>query len=253
MRAGRRCREAGADGPELTRREFLRAAGGLVVAVSLWPETSAVSAAAAGEDRAGWLRVGEDGRVTVFGPIPEVGQGLRTELAQLAAEELRVPLSSVDVILGDTERVPPDGGICAGSAISAIGPEVRRAAAEAREALAAAAAAQWRVRPEQVQLSEGRAVLISDEGTSLPIGDLARAAARMRRRGRAAVLTPPAEFRVAGRPVPSVDGRSYVTGAAKYTADIRPQGLAFAKVLRPPDLGGRLLSAQARAPPASRS
>jgi isoquinoline 1-oxidoreductase len=247
MRSGVASGKTGTGRLGLTRREFLRAAGGLVVAVSLWPERPAVGAAAGEGDRAGWLRVGEDGRVTVFAPVPEAGQALRTELAQLAAEELRLPISALEVILGDTHRVPPDITVCAGSAISTLGPEVRRAAAEAREALAKAAAEQWRVPPEQVQLREGRALLISDTDTAVPIGDLAQRAAEMRRAGGPAALTPPAEHRVVGKSVPSLDGPAYVTGEARYAADLRPPGLAYGKVLRPPYLGGRLLSLQTRA------
>ncbi len=232
-------------GSGLTRREFLRASGGLIVTFALMPDIGA--AADPAERGNGWLQVGEDGRVTVFAPTPEVGQGLRTELAQLAAEELSVPVSSVRVILGDTDHVPPDPGVCASSAIAVIGTNVRQAAAEARAALAEAAAARWRVPRAQVALKDGKAVLTSEPARSIPIGELTRQRPRRPPRGHAVQLTSAADYQVIGKTVPSLDGPAYVRGAAEYTADMRPANLAYGKVLRPPCVGARLLSAQTRA------
>ncbi len=236
-----------AHGPRLTRREFLRTAGGLVVAISLCPRTRALGAAPAGQGRSGWVRVGQDGRVTVFSPIPEAGQGLRTELAQLAAEELSVPLSSIEVVLGDTDRVPQEAGLSAESAISVIGPKVRQAAAEAREALARAAAQRWRVPREQVRLEEGRAVLAGDAEAFIGIGELAAAAAAMEPAGGPAALTSPSHYRAIGRSVPSLDGLAYVSGGAKYAADLRWEALAYGAIVRPPCIRAELTAADKRA------
>ena len=239
--------KAGSGASGLTRREFLRAAGGVVVLFSLGRalEAGGGASASAAEDVDAWLRVGEDGRITVFAPTPEVGQNLRTELAQLAAEELSAPLSAVEVVLGDTDRVPADPGACASSAISTIGMTVRQAAAEAREILAAMAGERWGVPRSQVVLKDGRVVLASSPGTAIGLGELARGQRLVRRLKRPAPLKPRAEYALVGKSPPAIDGPAYVKGTAEFAADIRLPKLAYGKVLMPPCLGAKLVRSQA--------
>ena len=132
----------------ITRRQFLSLAGGVVVFFAVGKPaglaaTPGSTQAALPDELTAWLRIAPDGRITIFAPTPEVGQGVRTCLAQLAAEELTVPVASVEVVLGDTDRVPPDPGVCASDAIAVIGPYVRQAAAQARDILYDLAAAKW--------------------------------------------------------------------------------------------------------------
>lgn len=236
------------DASGLTRREFLRAAGGVVVLFSIERslEAGGGGSAPAGTvaDFDAWLRIGEDGRITVFAPTPEVGQNLRTELAQLAAEELSTPLSSVGVVLGDTDRVPDDPGVCASSAISTIGLTVRQAAAEAREILAAMAAERWGVPRAEVALKDGRVVLASDPKTAIGLGELARGQRLVRRLKQPAPLKPRAEYALVGKSAPAIDGPAYVTGKAAFAADLRLPKLAYGKVLMPPCLGAKLVRAE---------
>ena len=237
---------AGSGASGLTRREFLRAAGGVVILFSIGRSLEAGGSAPASTaaDVDAWLRVGEDGRITVFAPTPEVGQNLRTELAQLAAEELSTPLSSVAVVLGDTDRVPADPGVCASSAISTIGMTVRQAAAEAREILAAMAAERWGVPRSQVVLKDGRVVLASDPDTAVGLGDLARGQRLVRRLKRPAPLKPREEYALVGKSAPAIDGPAYVRGKAAFAADMRLPKLAYGKVLMPPCLGATLVRAE---------
>ncbi len=239
-----------AGGPGLTRRGFLQAAGGIIVLFGLGSSAEAAegpgsAASAAVDDINAWLRIGQEGRVTVFAPVPEVGQGLRTELAQLAAEELSASLSSIEVILGDTDRVPPDTGVCASSAIPTIGVGIRQAAAEVREILAAMAADRWGVPRSEVLLRDGRAVLVSDPDISVGLGELARGQRLVRRPERPASVKQAAEHRLVGQSVPAIDGPAYVTGKAKFAADLRLPNLAYGKILRPPCLGAKLVRAKA--------
>ncbi len=95
---------------DLDRRSFLKlVGGGIVVLVRLGPET-AFAQGAYPKDINAYLQIGEDGRVTFFAGKIEMGQGITTSLAQMAADELGVSLDSVDMVLGDTDRCPWDAG-----------------------------------------------------------------------------------------------------------------------------------------------
>ena len=240
------------DGAGITRREFLSLAGGLLVSVavskSAWPAERSAEAGQLLPDEVGaWLRITPEGRVTVFAPTPEVGQGVRTSLAQLAAEELAFPVGSIEMVLGDTDRVPPDPGACGCEAITTIGPYVRQAAAQAREMLKAIAGDRWGVAPGQVVLRDGRAVLAFDPATSLPIGDLVRGRNLSAKLTPAVPVKPAAECTVIGQPIRRLDGPGYVRGRAKYAADVRLPDMAYARVLRPPCIGADLVKAETRA------
>ncbi len=127
----------------LDRRKFLKlTGGGLVVAFvlqdmfslngeTLSAETSGVPVSGVGA----WIHIGEDGKVTVYTGKVEVGQNIRTSLSQMVAEELMVPLSSVTMIMGDTDLVPYDRGTFGSLTTPQMGTQLRKAAATAREAL----------------------------------------------------------------------------------------------------------------------
>jgi isoquinoline 1-oxidoreductase len=236
----------------LSRREFLSLAGGVVVLFALGDSAGLAAGAPAStklglpDELTAWLRIGTEGRVTIFAPTPEVGQGLRTCLAQLAAEELSLPVSAVEVVLGDTDRVPPDPGACGCEAITFIGPYVRQAAAQAREMLLDLAARSMDVPRDQVLLREGRAVLASDPSQSVAIGELARGQS-LSGKLEAAPLKPPADWTIIGQSIRRLEGPGYVRGRARFAADTRLPNLAYARVLRPPCLDARLVKAETRA------
>ena len=125
---------------ELDRRTFLQALGsGLLITVT------APEAWAAGMPVAARLFLNEDGTITALSGKVEEGQGARAELTQAAAEELRVPVARVRLVMADTDLVPDDG-ITAGSRTTPRNvPEMRQAAATARELLTALAAREWKV------------------------------------------------------------------------------------------------------------
>jgi nicotinate dehydrogenase subunit B len=235
----------------MTRREFLRLTGGVIVLFALAPAAEPGTEGPPGPDSAedlnAWLRIQPDGRVTIFAPAPEVGQGLRTSLAQMAAEELRVSVSCVEVVLGDTARVPrlvPDPDE---PALSVVGMQVRAAAAEARELLAAMAAEKWDVSRELVKLDGGQVVLLPRPGTAVSIGDLIGGRRFVRSLGRPTPLTPPSEHQIIGESIARLDGPAIVRGQARYVGDVLLPNMAYAKLLRPPCLGARLVRAETRA------
>ena len=136
---------------EVDRRELLRIlGGGLLVCLCAPPLRSQESGRAAGgqeapRELAAWLHIGQDGRVTVFTGKVEMGQNIRTSLAQQVAEELRVSMGAIELVMGDTDRTPWDAGTFGSRTTPTMGRQLRLVAASAREALLDAAAENWKV------------------------------------------------------------------------------------------------------------
>src|SRR5438105_15374904 len=128
-----------------TRREFTAGLGALVVAFSLDPKFAQAQAQLPGSLRNNrkldaWIRIGANGSATVFTGKVELGQGIVTALAQIAAEELELPLSRIHLISGDTGRTPNEGVTSGSQSIENGGTALRMAAAEVRAILLDAAA-----------------------------------------------------------------------------------------------------------------
>ena len=129
--------------PGLDRRAFLKLlGGGIIVLVRLRPSGVWAQGRGYPTDINAYLRIGENGRVTVFSGKIEMGQGVMTSLAQMAAEDLGVSLDSIEMILGDTDRCPWDMGTFGSLTTRMFGPALRTAAAEARQVLMELAAKQ---------------------------------------------------------------------------------------------------------------
>jgi nicotinate dehydrogenase subunit B len=131
---------------EVHRRDFLRAAGaGLVVVVTL-PPSSAQESGQSGRGQsdaaiAAWLHIDERGAITAYTGKVEIGQNIRTSLAQTVADELRVPLQSVTMVMADTDLTPYDAGTFGSQTTPRMARQLGRAAAAAREMLIDQAAA----------------------------------------------------------------------------------------------------------------
>jgi isoquinoline 1-oxidoreductase len=236
-----------------TRRGFLGSVGaGFVLASAIDPELGK----AAEKDELGpiigaRLHVGEDGIVTVFSSKVEVGQGSRAQLGQAAAEELRLPLDRVRLVLAETDRVPDDGGTFGSRTTGYTVPDVRKAAAAAREVLIDLAARQWGIvdpkpgRPDRIVARDGDIVDL-ETGRRCTVGDLARAhdveAAFASRVPADIELTPVKDWKVLGRTALKPTSRDVATGAHRYPSDIVRPGMLRGAVLRPPSFGARLLT-----------
>ncbi|HSD67147.1 MAG TPA: molybdopterin cofactor-binding domain-containing protein, partial [Vicinamibacteria bacterium] len=121
---------------DLDRRSFLKlVGGGIVVFFRIGSPDALAQRRGYPTDVNAYLRIGEDGRVTVFSAKIEMGQGVMTSLAQMAAEELGVALASIEMIMGDTDRCPWDMGTFGSLSTRMFGPPLRAAAAEARQIL----------------------------------------------------------------------------------------------------------------------
>src|SRR6185369_8666734 len=146
----------------LDRRKFFKlSGGGLVVAFVLHDliSTGNNNIPPADESQAddvdAWIHIGEDGTVSVFTGKVEVGQNIRTSLSQIVAEELMLPISSITMIMGDTDLVPYDAGTFGSRTTPQMGPQLRKAAATAREALLEMAAKNWNTTASNLKAEDG--------------------------------------------------------------------------------------------------
>ena len=191
------------------------------------------------------IHLGEDGTITVLCGKVEAGQGARAELSQAAAEELRVPVGRVQMILADTSMVPDDGMTAGSGSTPRTVPAVRRGAAAARKLLIEFACGQWQLKQTAVEMRDGR-VIDTAGHRSCGYADLARSAALVKFSEQAIpsdiVLTPVKEWKVMGTPVPRPTGREIVTGGHRYPSDIARPGMLYGKVLRPPAYDAKLLT-----------
>src|SRR5690349_1703350 len=164
-----------------SRRTFLKGTGALIVSVSVVTSLPAAAGAAPlrQEQHPGspppdqldsWIKVQGDGTIKAFTGKVEVGQGVQVGLSQIIAEELDVPLGSVDLVMGDTDLTPDEGYTAASGTISGTGPHLRAAAAEARLTLLGLASKKLGVAPEQLSVTNG---VVSAPGTgSISYADL---------------------------------------------------------------------------------
>jgi len=227
----------------LTRRTFFKlAGGGIVVFVGLGAAAlfSQQAKRLYPEDFNAYLLIGANGRITVFSGKIEMGQGVMTSQAQMAAEELGVDLESIDMILGDTDRCPWDMGTFGSLTTRMFGPALRAAAAEARSVLLSLAADRLGVPKDRLVVRSGVVSVDRDATRSVTYGELSKGQRIARTVNETAVLRAAREFQVMGRSPKRIDAREKVTGLAKYAADIRVPGMLYARILRPPAHGATL-------------
>lgn len=226
-----------------TRRHFLKtgAVGGaaLVLRIPLFGQ-SAAPAGAGGARLAPnqWLRVGADGRVTAVIARSEMGQGVRTSLAMILAEELDADWKTL--LIEQASPGPDYGHMSTGGSGSIEGgwKNLRAAGAAARQMLVEAAAKRWGVEASTCRTEAGQ-VLHPPSNRRLGYGELAGAAAALPvpRQPR---LKDPKDYRLVGTRVRRIDGPAIVAGSAAYGIDTRVPGMLFAAVARSPVKGGRV-------------
>lgn len=230
----------------LRRRDFVRLlGGGIIVLFSAdLSELLGQEARTRGypADFNAYLRIAADGRVTVYSGKIEMGQGVVTSLAQMAADELNVSLDSIDMVMGDTALCPFDAGTYGSMSTRFFGPALRAAAAEAKAVLLLLASERLKASPDALRVENGVVSLVSDRAVRVTFGQLADGQKIVRKLDGKAVTKSVAEFRVMGKPEKRRDARAKVTGKALYAGDVRLPGMLYAKVLRPPAHGATLKS-----------
>lgn len=191
------------------------------------------------------IHIGKDGVVTVLSGKVEIGQGARAEFTQAAAEELRLPADRVQVVLSDTDLVPNDGLTAGSRSTPSTVPLIRQAAAAAREALLTLAAQRWGVEPASITVSEGR-LTHAATNRALTFGELAQTEelpkALAQPASADAKLTPTRDWKIMGTSVTRPNARDLVTGAHRYSSDIKRPGMLRGKILRAPSYGAKLVS-----------
>ena len=224
-------------GRELSRRAFVQLLGaGLLISVT-GPVALAQRRRGGRITVAARLHIGEDGTITVMTGKVEVGQGARTQLTQAAAEELRVPVDRINLVMGDTAICPNDGTTAGSRTTPSSVPAVRSGAATARELLVDLACKRWGVKRSAVDVRDGSIVHKTTKQT-ITYADLAKS-------GDAAKtfestipenveLTPVSEWKILGTSVPRPNLRDVVTGAHRFPSDIVRPNMLYGKVLRPP-------------------
>jgi isoquinoline 1-oxidoreductase len=238
---------------EPSRRAFLRTVGGGVVVALVLADAAVDEAAAQRGGRPGgrpreigaWLHISRDGAVTVYTGKTEVGQNIRTSLTQVVAEELRLPLHRIRLVMADTDRTPFDMGTFGSQTTPQMASQLRRVAAAAREALLDLAAQRSGLARTALTVAFGR-VVGPGSRPFFEFGELTRGERLVRLVNEQDPMTPAARWAVAGTSTPKVDGRAFVTGAHRYASDIKRPGMLFGKVLRPPSYSARLASVQTR-------
>lgn len=241
---------------ELPRRDFFKVLGGGVLIVLTLKDALAQQESGGGQRRGGggnsmpkeigaWLHINEDGAVTVYTGKVEVGQDIRTSLAQVVAEELRLPMENIRLVMGDTDLTPYDAGTFGSLTTRVMSPQLRRAAAAAREALIDLAAEQWKMDRGALTVADGK---IANPATKqlLSFGQLTKGQKLLKTISDSASLTPPEKWKVAGKSAHKVNGRGIVTGKHQYTSDIKLPGMLYGKVLRPSAFGATLTSADTK-------
>ena len=236
---------------DVDRRALLKILGGGVLICLAAPAASAQESGRSQEreipqELGAWLHVDRDGLVTVFTGKVEVGQNIRTSLAQAVAEELRVPVASVRMIMGDTDRTPWDMGTFGSRTTPTMAPQLAAAAVTAREALMDRAAQRWKADRSKLSAGDGR-VRDTASGRSASYGELTRGEDLAATVSAEAARTPASSWKVAGKAAPKVDGRDFVTGRHRYSSDWSLPGLLHGKVLRPPSFQATLVSVDSTA------
>lgn len=243
---------------QFNRRDFIRTFGaGIVLILPLSRLMGQGQNARQGESGRGgsnqrlpqeigaWIHIDEDGRLNVFTGKVEMGQNIRTSLAQAVAEELHVPVSMIRLTMADTELTPFDMGTFGSLTTPAMAPQLRRAAAAAREVLIDLAAQQLNVEPGSVRIVDARFVN-HDKSKSLSFADVAKGKTLVKVIPEKIATTPAKDWTIAGTSVAKVDGRDFVTGKHRYTSDLKLPGMLYGKVVRPSAFNAKLVSADTK-------
>ncbi len=220
----------------VTRRDFLvatsAAGAGLVIGLYLPSRRGGAKAFAPNA----WLKITPDNHVTIVAARPEMGQGVRTSLAMVVAEELEVDWAKVQVEPAPLNRaLYGDQSVGGSASVKESFEPLRKAGAAARDMLLTAAAARWGVLKSGCRADQG-SVVHTASNRRLTYGELAEEAGRLPVPGDPR-LKSPKDFRLIGKPVKRVDTPSKVDGSAQFGIDFRLPGMEYAVVARSPILG----------------
>lgn len=220
-------------------RPLAAASGGLTGAVEV-----ASAAAVPGAELTAFVSIAPDGFVTIVAKNPEVGQGVKTSLPMIVADELDCDWDQVRTVQADANGALYGEQFAGGSrSIPDNWMPMRRTGAAARAMLLQAAAAQWSVPAHELTTSRGR-IVHAASGRSLGYGEVATEAAKLAPPALESVpLKDPAQFTIIGRPIGGTDSEKVLHGKPLYGIDTRLPGMLYATYVVSPAHGGRLVKA----------
>jgi CO/xanthine dehydrogenase Mo-binding subunit len=250
--------------PKFTRSAFLKGGGALIVVIGLPTAVWGIASAREGAPKTwpalvdpsaldSWLAIHADGTVTAFTGKTELGQGNRTALSQIVAEELDVAFDRVRMVMGDTARCVDQGPTVGSLTIKVAGPQLRQAAADGRLALLTMAATRLDVPAGKLTVTDGVITPAGDASRRVSYGELVDGrllgvAVPVKGEGSGFALAlggaqPKAasKYKIVGQSVARVDIPPKVTGEHFYIQDVHVPDMLHGRVIRPTGLGSQLL------------
>lgn len=239
----------------LDRRGFLKGAG--YVALSFAIPAEAIAQAPAGDkprlpgsmetvrNISAWIRINEDKTVTLLVGKVELGQGILTAVAQICADELDVDIARVKIISGDTALTPNEGVTAGSFSMPMCAPAVRQASAEARKIMLDLASVKLGRPADSMSVKDG--VITAQGGGSVSYWDLSVGKALEREATGQVKPKPASEHRYVGKSVPRLDIPAKMTGQEIFVHEMRPKGLLYGQVVRPPTYRAKLAALDAAA------
>ncbi len=243
------------DRMSLDRRGFLKGAG--YVALSFAIPAEAIAQAPAGDkprlpgsmetvrNISAWIRINEDKTVTLLVGKVELGQGILTAVAQICADELDVDIARVKIISGDTALTPNEGVTAGSFSMPMCAPAVRQASAEARKIMLDLASVKLGRPADSMSVKDG--VITAQGGGSVSYWELSVGKALEREATGQVKPKPASEHRYVGKSVPRLDIPAKMTGQEIFVHEMRPKGLLYGQVVRPPTYRAKLAALDAAA------
>jgi CO/xanthine dehydrogenase Mo-binding subunit len=244
----------------LSRRQFLKGTGALIVSFNLFPSASKLFAQTRRPDGEldpqsldSWLAISPDGTVTFFTSKVEIGTGIQTALGQIIAEELDVPFERVILDSGDTTKSIEQGSTVGSRTIERAGPQVRQAAAAARQELLKLASARLGVSVDKLAVQNGIVTVVGAPAKKVSYGELIggkRFDVKIIATGTGwdmkvapeVKAKDPKNYKIVGSSVRRVELPAKVTGEHIYAHDVRVPAMLHGRVVRPPIVNTEPLS-----------
>ncbi len=190
-----------------------------------------------------WLEVLADGRIRVLTGKLELGQGITTAVAQVAAEELNMEMTQVEVTMAETGRTPNEGYTAGSNSIESSAMSIRRAAAAAREQLLQLAAEKLHTPATELQIHNGK-ISTKDHTHTLTFSEILDNKQLQGEIPGEVTLKPKETYTIVGKATPREDTAKITKGDPIYVHDLRFPGMVHARIVRPPVYGAKLLHAE---------
>lgn len=240
------------------RRKFLQTTGHLVIGFAILqlpnctasrvqhtagapPPMPPLRASSGANSIDSWIRLDANGEVTVLTGKMELGQGVRTALMQIAAEELDVDMKRVSVIIADTGQTPNERYTAGSASIESSGTSIRNAAAEARKRLLELASQKLHVPAAELSVRNGL-ISTSTGKSSITYWDLIQGKKLEGKISANIVVKDPSTYKLVGTGYPREDITAMATCSYSYIHDLRMPGMMHARVVRPPSYQSKLVS-----------